>query len=173
MKPKLKTELVRVDYWTCGNPDHRHKTEVVAQACIDKREAAEKHTAGARRWTPEAYAEVLKAYRGGTRKSELARQLGLSKERARQVISKAERLEKAKDSIDPLETLSVRARNCLRAENIYTVDHLREALASGKLEKVPNLGAVSKAEIREWLAGLPLNTEAQRAAVGGPTGAQS
>lgn len=162
MKPKLKTELVRVDHWTCGNPDHRHKTEAVAQACIDKREAAEKHTAGARRWTPEAYAEALKAYRGGTRKSELARQLGISQERARQVISKAERLEKARDSIDPLEALSVRASNCLGAENIRTVDELRDALASGRLEKVQNLGAVSKAEIRDWLAGLPLNVRANR-----------
>jgi DNA-directed RNA polymerase alpha subunit len=158
MKPKLKTEIVRVDYWTCGAPDHRHKTEAVAQACIDKREKAAEHNAGARRWTPEAYAKVLDAYRGGTRKSEIAKQLGLSKERARQVVAKAERLEKTKDSLDPLEAMSVRVRNCLRAADIYTVDDLRAAVVSGKIEKIPNLGAVSKSQIREWLDGLPLNT---------------
>lgn len=161
MKPKLKTELVRVEYWDCGNPDHRHKTEDVAQACIEKREARTALNTGARKWTNEAYAAVLAEHRAGARQVDLAKSLGLSPERVRQVLAKAERLERAVASTDPLDTLSVRTRNCLLSQNLRTVEAVRAALASGMLDDVPNLGDVSKSEVLRWLDGLPSNAIAK------------
>jgi hypothetical protein len=34
MKSEKKTYIVEKEYWTCWNPDHRHKAEYVANACI-------------------------------------------------------------------------------------------------------------------------------------------
>lgn len=157
MKPKLKTELIRVEYWDCGNPDHRHKTEAVASACIEKRDSRAALSTSARKWTNDAYAAVLKQHREGARQCDIARSLGLSAERTRQALAKAERLERAGESTDPLDRLSVRTRNCLRSQNLNTVEAVRAALADGRLDDVPNLGAVSKAEVRRWLDGLPPN----------------
>ncbi|MCB1915532.1 MAG: hypothetical protein KDG52_07440 [Rhodocyclaceae bacterium] len=157
MKPKLKTELILVEYWDCGNPDHRHKTEAVASACIEKRKNRAALSTGAREWTNEAYAAVLKHHREGARQCDIARSLGLSAERTRQVLAKAERLERAGESADPLDRLSVRARNCLLSQNLDTAEAVRAALADGRLDDVPNFGAVSKEEVRRWLDGLPSN----------------
>lgn len=160
MKPKLKTELIRAEYWDCGNPDHRHKTEAVASACIEKRESRAALSTGARKWTKEAYAAVLKQHREGARQCDIARSIGLSAERTRQILAKAERLERARESTDPLDTLSERARNCLRGANLRTVEAVREALSDGRLNGIPHLGKVSKAEVRRWLDGLPSNDQA-------------
>ena len=165
MKPKLKTELVLVEYWDCGNPDHRHKTEDVALACIAKREARTALNAGARKWTNEAYAAVLAEHRAGARQCELAKSLGLSPERVREVLAKAARLERAAKSTDPFDILSVRARNCLR--EFKSVADVRTALADGKLDDIPGFGEVSKAEVRRWLDGLPSNAK-----LSGPNGPQ-
>ena len=155
MKPKFKTELVRIEYWDCGNPDHRHKTEDVALACIKKRDRAQAFNADARSWTNEAYAQLLAEHRAGARKCDLAKSLQLSRAHVGQLIAKAERLERARASTDPLDVLSVRTKNCLRAENLYTVAAVRAALEDGMLDDVPNLGDVSKSEVRRWLDGLP------------------
>lgn len=157
MEPKLKTEIVRVEYWDCGNPDHRHKTEDVARSCFEKREKRTAFTNGANKWTNEAYAQVLKEHRAGARQCDLARSLGLSSTRVREVLAKAERLESAQASTDPLDTLSVRTRNCLLQQNLHTVEDVRAALAEGLLDDIPNLGKVSKMEVRQWLNGLPSN----------------
>lgn len=161
MKPKLKTELIRAEYWDCGNPDHRHKTEAVASACIEKRESRAALSTGARKWTKEAYADVLKHHREGARQCDIARSLGLSATRTRQIINKAERLELAGESTDPLTTLSERTRNCLRGAELLTVEAVREALVDRRLNGIPNLGKVSRAEVQRWLDGLPSNALAQ------------
>ena len=157
MKPKLKTELVRIEYWDCGNPDHRHKTEAVASACLEKRERRAARHVGTRKWTKEAYAAVLKQHREGARQCDIARSLGLSAPRARQILIEAERLERAAESTDPLNMLSARTQNCLKLENMDTPEAVRAALADGRLDNVPNLGAASKLEIRRWLDRLPQN----------------
>lgn len=162
MEPNLKTELVRVEYWDCGNLDHRHVSEKVARSCIEKCERRTAFAAGARRWTNEAYAAVLRQHRDGARQCDLARSLGLSATRIRQILDKAERLERAEESADPIDKLSVRTRNCLRSQALCTVEAVRAALAEGRLDDVPNLGSVSKDEVRRWLAGLPSSYEDQR-----------
>jgi DNA-directed RNA polymerase alpha subunit len=159
MKPKLKTKIVRVEYWDCGNPDHRHKNKDVALACIEKREARTTLSTGARKWTNEAYSAVLAEHRAGSRQCDLAKSLGLSPESVRKILAKAEQLERAVASNEPLDTLSVRARNCLLSQNLRTVESVRAALAAGMLDDVPNFGDVSKSEVRRWLYGLPPNAE--------------
>jgi len=159
MKPKLKTEIVRIEYWDCGNHDHRHKTEDIAWTCCQKREKRITIGIGPRKWTNEAYAVVLSEHRGGARKCDLARSLRLSPTRVAQVLKKAERLEREQVSPSPLDTLSVRTRNCLLAQNLHTVEEVRAKLASGKLDDVQNFGARTKDEVQRWLDGLMSNNE--------------
>ena len=80
--------------------------------------------------------------------------------RVRDVIRTAERMEKAESSKDPLNTLSTRTRNCLRAENLRTVESVRAALDDGRIDEVPNFGPVSKKEVIRWLAGVALSASA-------------
>lgn len=47
--------------------------------------------------------------------------------------------------------LSVRAMNCLQAENIYYMDELLEYTAT-ELRKIPNFGKLSLKEVRDLLA---------------------
>lgn len=114
MKPKLKIELVRIEYWDCGNPDHRHKTEAVAGACIEKRESRSALSTGARKWTREAYAALLKERRSGVRVCDIARRIGLSVARTSQILAAAEWHDRRIESAGQLAALSVRTRNCLR-----------------------------------------------------------
>ncbi|OGT89256.1 MAG: hypothetical protein A2286_14140 [Gammaproteobacteria bacterium RIFOXYA12_FULL_61_12] len=158
----MKPKLVRVEYWDCGSADHRHKTEDAALDCIAKRGKRTPPNTGARKWTNEACAAVLAEHRAGARQCDLAKSLGLSPERVRRVLAKAEQLDYAVASTDPLDRLSVRTRNCLLSQNLRTVDQVRTALADGRLDDVPNLGKVSKTEVRQWLDGLPSNDEGIR-----------
>lgn len=158
MKPKIKSELVRVEYWDCGNPDHRHKTEEVARSCIQKRKKQAANSTFKRKWTTESYASVLKQYRDGARQCDIARSVGISAERMRQVLAKAARLERDGEAEEMFPSLSIRTRNCLRAEDLRTVEDVRTALKDGKLDNVPNFGKVSRKEVENWLDGLPLQS---------------
>lgn len=151
MKPTPYIVSVPVEYWDCGNPDHKHKKEIVAQACIEKRERRVTFKAGISKWTNRAYAEVLKQHRDGARICDLARSLSLSPTRMRQVIATAKRLEQKEIDADRLLDLSIRVQNCLRGKGLNTIEKVREALEEGRLDDVPNLGEVSKNEIRKWL----------------------
>jgi hypothetical protein len=151
---KLKPELINAEYWRCNNHWHRHKTEAEAGACIEKMQSHAAVSTGARRWTKEAYAAVLKQYQGGARKCDIARSLCLSSTRMGQIINKAERLEQNAESTDPLDKLSVRTKNCLMSVGLYTAAAVRAALADGKLDNIPNLGRLSKTEVWRWLDGL-------------------
>lgn len=105
----------------------------------------------ARKWTNEEYANVLKLHREGAKNSDLARSLGLSHQRVRDVIRTAERLETMDASNDPMNLLSARTRNALRSEELRTVESVREAVFNGKIDNIPNFGEVSKTEVLRWL----------------------
>ena len=151
MKPQLKTELVMIERWDCGNPDHHHKTERVAQDCIKRRENKTTNPFTIR-WTNAALAQVLAAHRDGARQCDLARSLRLSRERVRQVLRKAERAELLGETNDPLVTLSTRVWNSLKRANLRTVDDVRSALAEGRLDDVYDLGSEGMREIKIWLS---------------------
>lgn len=36
MKPTKKTTFVKIEYFDCGNENHRHKTEEVAKRCMER-----------------------------------------------------------------------------------------------------------------------------------------
>lgn len=72
MKPQKKTATIA--YWTCNNPDHRHKFDYSAQNCIDKHAISaefDRNVAGFRRrnikiataWAKgETYTEISKRF---------------------------------------------------------------------------------------------------------------
>lgn len=165
MKPKLITELVPIQYWECGTYGHRHKREDVALACIAKHEQRTTSNTGSKQWTNEALAAVLSDHRAGAKKCDLAKRLGLSSQRVAEVLAKAERLERLKELMGPFYLLSARTRGLLIAEDLVTVEAVRDALADGRLDAVPNIGEVTKSEVRHWLAGLPSNAEAAAATI--------
>lgn len=148
-KPEFKTEVVSVSYWSCGNPDHRHRTEDIAARCIARHRPATSRPPP-RQWSWEEKDQILAEYRAGSTLREIGRRLGVSVERVRQMKDAAAR-RAVRASNDPLDALRVRTRNVLAAEGLCTVSDIRAALADGRLEKVPNFGAVGMQEVRGWL----------------------
>lgn len=136
----------------CPVCDIFHKTKEAAQLCIDRNIAAEKRKSQ-KKWTNESYKKVFLAFQSGKSPSDIADQEGVSLNRIYQVLKEAKRLNLAAIN-NPFETLSVRARSCLRAENFPDTDAIRLAMDSGTLRNVQNLGMRSHAEIRFWLDGL-------------------
>lgn len=104
------------------------------------------------RWTPAVCAELLKLQRGGSRTVDLAKRFGVSPGRIGIAIAKASQLESVNN---PMNDLSVRVWNALRAEGLHTVDEVMEAIDSGFIERVPNIGAISLMQLRRWRAALP------------------
>jgi hypothetical protein len=91
--------------------------------------------------------------------------LGVSKGRAQQLVAQGERREQDLKNCgeSPFYILSVRAQNCLLAENYENAGGrlkppspqvVRAWLDSGRLKKIPNMGKKSILEVAAWLAGL-------------------
>lgn len=154
----------------CGKFHILKKTK---QACIDKNNAADIRKSE-RRWSDVALAAVLRRYRDGDSKSKIAASENLSRSRIGQILIKAERLDRLKPSKPSVlcgrsdsrfnfdvRALSVRAQNCLSAENLVTKSCISSALASGSLRKVPNLGVRTHHEIQMFIESLgePLNLQ--------------
>jgi predicted transcriptional regulator len=110
------------------------------------------------------YAKAMNMRRAGQTLQAIGTEMGVSRERVRQMVKKAERLEQEKllAAERPHLTLSVRTRNCLRSEYWHTyrtqdrgdppLKLVREWLDSGALKKVPGMGKRSIAETAAWLA---------------------
>jgi len=95
------------------------------------------------KWTKEALLSVLQQYRKGETKASIARKLGVSRAMAGHIIKSAEEI----NFSCPHTLLGNRARNCLIGAGINTAELLQKAISEGALDKINNLGAISKAEI--------------------------
>lgn len=167
METKFKTELVRVSYWTCMDADHRHREKHTAVKCICDSERRKAFRAGAKAWTRDALADVLKQHENGKRACDLARELDLSPSRVKQILDQAVRQKNGSAPADPFDQLSTRTRNALFSEAAYsgmsgmirvgarpsTAD-VKEWLVSGRLRAIPNIGRVGWKEVENWLAGI-------------------
>lgn len=91
MKPKLKSMRVEFEYWACGDPHHHHKTEPVAAECIRKRLSKSPAPDYAQR-----SAKIFAEYRSGASPCDIARELGMSKQRVSVLINKKKRMERAR-----------------------------------------------------------------------------
>ena len=100
-------------------------------------------------WTREDYLAVLKEHREGSSRKEIGTRLGVSRERVRQILITAERLEAARH-LDPLHELPVRVRNCLKSHGIRTLDQIR-AEFFGRIVTLDGMGAVGIDHVRRWL----------------------
>lgn len=160
MKPELKFEMIRKQYWGCSYPDHRHQTEDVASDCIENRHFNEDYWVKFQRkraFFKERDESIFRRYREGEKQNHIAFDLGLSPERIRQVIQKAIRQEQRSLRLQAagfdasFELLSVKTRNVLGAEGFYTVEQVWKGLEDRALYKTPNIGDVTREEIRDWL----------------------
>lgn len=96
MKPERKTYTV--EYWTCGNPVHRHATEQGAADCIEKAtrpNKMEQRQSVAR----ERRQALLAAHRSGATYRELAEQYGVSRSRVSGLLNTARR----EDQVEQME----------------------------------------------------------------------
>ena len=77
MKPIKKTKIVttEVEYWTCSNKDHSHRTERVAQMCADRQELSESRVVIDYKARD---LELIKLVLGGNTYSEAAKDFGIS-----------------------------------------------------------------------------------------------
>lgn len=102
-------------------------------------------------WTEDQLMQVLNASRRGARQCDIAKSYGVTPCRIGQVIAQAKRIEAKKISTDPFDSLGARAKNCLLAEGIKTIDQIRSVLDGGEMHKLPNIGKATVSEIRLWL----------------------
>lgn len=152
-KTKLKTETVKIQYWSCSKPYHRHKTAEVATACIEKYEKGADYRKANPIWTKEKYADLLKKHREGARQCDLARELNLSPTWVMSLLWRAGRIERNVQSGDPFLSLSRRVANCLKCADLKSIEEIRAADESGSLLSIPNMGKESVREVQAWLAG--------------------
>lgn len=101
------------------------------------------------RRTNDEYIAVLHSHRGGESRKDIAARLGVSQERVRQILVKAERFERQLN--DPFAGLGVRAKNCIRAAGCESVTDLYGLLMTTGLDGLQNLGKVTKKEIITWM----------------------
>ena len=67
-KPKATWHTIHVKYWSCHNPEHRHKSESVAEGCIGKQK---NKSAPQRHWDRAALKNVLEMKRAGLTYTEI------------------------------------------------------------------------------------------------------
>ncbi len=89
METKKELELVEVEYWTCNNTDHRHKTKDVAQRCIDKASTPKK---APKRWSKAALFSLLDKKLAGENMAKLAREMGMTSTNMHRLTYKADRI---------------------------------------------------------------------------------
>lgn len=91
MKPQLDYEFIQREFWTCKNPQHRHRTEEIAKKCIDE---SERIKIEPKRWKKKELYYFLEKKRAGENMSKLARDLGMSTTNVTRLVEKAERIER-------------------------------------------------------------------------------
>jgi DNA-directed RNA polymerase alpha subunit len=106
-------------------------------------------------------ATTLQKRREGKTLAAIGAEMGVSVERVRQMVAKAERRESAvsNETASPLDLLSVRAQNCLRGASSClgytpTPQEIRAQMDSGQLKKIDNMGKKTIQEISDWLAAI-------------------
>lgn len=103
-------------------------------------------------------AEDLRA--SGHSVADIALELHVTRQRVRQLLTTAQIERQRRGSGDPFVRLSARTLNGLKAEFLYvrkqplTVETVAQALHSGRLRTVRNLGKKSVEEIERWLDDL-------------------
>ena len=101
--------------------------------------------------------EALALRRQGEQFQSIARTLGVSAERARQLVTIGQEIERRQASRDPWDELSARTRNALLADGCEpTPEGVRKQYRTicgmqYALGRVPNLGKKSIVEINDWL----------------------
>lgn len=89
MEPIKKIELIESEYWSCCNDEHRHRTQSVAQKCIDKSNAPRKII---KRWSKDELFAFLDRKESGESMVSIAREQGFSVSNVVSLIDKAERI---------------------------------------------------------------------------------
>lgn len=151
MKTYLKTEeiITVVAFWVCENPLHRHKTEDVAIACINK----PKHKIKPNIWTPEEYDKVIKRKESGETYTAIGKDYNVCCTQMRQVILKGYRIRKNPDLSAPYRELKSKTLGALGrlVDGMPTPEKIRPLMNNGELENIPNIGKNTLIEIEKWL----------------------
>ena len=93
IKSEKKIEIIQLEYWSCNNPYHHHKTEEIANKCIYK-STNKKHDAAYYIEISKRNNLIINLFKSGARKADLARQFGLSATRIHLIIAKFQRKER-------------------------------------------------------------------------------
>lgn len=109
-----------------------------------------------KRWSDDALADLLTQFRAGRRLCELSRENNICSARVRDLVDKAERLERRVPAA--LDGLSARVRNALMRAKIVTIDEVVAAMHDGRISDADGIGPVGREEIWRWLYRLSSNT---------------
>lgn len=89
METKKEIELVEVEYWTCNDNKHRHRTKEVAERCIYKSCAKKKEH---KRWSKAELYELLDKKLAGENMAQLSRDMCMSNSNMTRLTNKAHRI---------------------------------------------------------------------------------
>lgn len=140
-------------FFDCGNSFHNHKNESVARKCRKKRESSASR-APLIIFERDVYANALARYKRFEDPEKICADLMINRAALRRVVGTAKLLATKGGKGGPVATLSARLLNSLICEDVRTIDQAMSALSEGKLNRVPNIGDVSKSELRDWLLSL-------------------
>lgn len=93
---KPKVVYIKVIRWKCNNPSHLHKTEIIAQACINKSLRVLLSTRNS--WTKEKIEEVGKLRDGGMTFRCIGEKFGITGSRVSSIYNRCLRIRR-KDAI--------------------------------------------------------------------------
>lgn len=86
METRKEIEFVESEYWTCANPQHRHRQEDVAKRCIEK---SQREKVPVKRWSRDEVMMFLARKNSGQNMAKLARDLGMSASNMTRLVDKA------------------------------------------------------------------------------------
>ena len=145
-RPKQSDAIV----WDCGIATHHHQTQRVADNCIAKRAEQAARRPGR---TQEELAALLREHRaGGITLAAFALRLGVGKERVRQLLMKAEYLERRNASPNPLHRLPRHLVGELMVAGIETFEAARAAVLDGRSLSKRLDGLKTREVLKQWVA---------------------
>ena len=102
----------------------------------------------------ERNTSIFNKFNNGERKCDLAQEFKLSRSRIDQIINEMQRIESVahiEKQYNPFDLLSSRAKNCLHAAGLLSINDVEADLNENKLRKIYNMGKTTRAEVVAWL----------------------
>jgi len=91
METQEVIEMIERRYFSCLNPDHRHKLRETAEHCIQENLYRKKSKISMNHWDKNKKIELWKRWKSGESQKKLAEEFSVSPSRINQLVHRGER----------------------------------------------------------------------------------